>query len=445
MFKLLIFFTVFTVSLALAQTNSKSTAMFCASKEHAGVYPSANTSSFGTLKWKFKTNGKIFSSPAVCNGVAYIGSEDHNLYAIDTKTGKNLWTFITGGAIDSSPTVYNNVVYFGSYDGYYYAVDAANGKMIWKFKTAEEKHFGFKGLWGMEPKDKYMEDQYDFYQSSPLLNLTNKELTIYFGSGDGNLYALNALNGKKKWAFKTNGIVHTSPAYYQGKIYFGSWDTYLYALDANTGQLKWKFKTKDHPVYHQLEGIQSSPTLYKGSVYFGCCDCYFYALDAATGRLKWKYDAKGSWVLTTAAVKDDILYISTSDTFLFIALDTKTGAEKYRFKANGYIYSSTALAGNTAYFGDFSGRLFALNMTDGKKSGTFDTGARMANAQKVLNRDNVDFGYLVKGLNPSAYATSEKVMDKMYTTGPIVSSPAINAGVIYFGSADGYLYALTLK
>jgi outer membrane protein assembly factor BamB len=401
---------------------------------------------FGDIKWKFKTEGKIFSSPAICNEVVYIGSEDHNMYAIDENSGKIHWKFTTGGAVHSSPAVYKNVVYFGSYDGFYYALNATSGKLIWKFKTGGERFVGRKGLWTMAPKSQYMDDQYDFFLSSPVLDLNDKDLTVYFGSSDGNLYAVNANTGKKKWAFKTNGIVHTSPALYKGKVYFGSWDTYLYALDAHTGKLQWKFKTGEQPVYHLLEGIQSSPTCADGILYFGSRDGFFYALNATTGKQVWKYSANSSWVLTTTAVKDGLVYTGTSDTFLFLAFDAKTGKEKFHYRANGYVYSSPAISGNTAYFGDFSGSLLAVDIQTGKLKGKFATAGRIKNAPKVLNpKGDVDFNFLAKGKVDSLYATSVVVMDMLYTLGPIVSSPAINNNAIYFGSADGYLYALNLK
>jgi outer membrane protein assembly factor BamB len=420
-------------------------AMFQGSPTHQGVYPS-NSSSLGDLKWKLKTGGKIFSSPAVYNNVVYIGSEDHNLYAINKTTGELLWKFKTGGAVHSSPEVYKNVVFFGSYDGFYYALNASTGKLKWKFKTGGERKVGSKSLWTMKPKEMYMDDLYDFFLSSPVLNLNDHALTIYFGSSDGNLYALNALTGKKKWAFKTNGIIHTSPALYKGKVYFGSWDSFLYAVNAETGKLQWKFATEKQPVYHLLEGNQASPTCADDKVYFGSRDGHFYALDAGTGKVEWKYAADNSWVLTTAAIKDGIVYLGTSDTYLFLGFDAKTGKEKMRYKSNGYIYSSPALAGNTAYFGDFTGNLCAVDLSSGKLTGKFETPGKVANAKKVLNQEgNIDFNFIAKGKDAELYATGVDVMNELYTLGPIVSSPAISNGVIYFGSADGYLYALNTK
>jgi outer membrane protein assembly factor BamB len=35
---------------------------------------------------------------------------------------------------------------------------------------------------------------------------------VYIGSGDGNVYALNAYSGAKLWSFSTGGAVESSPA-----------------------------------------------------------------------------------------------------------------------------------------------------------------------------------------------------------------------------------------
>jgi hypothetical protein len=38
------------------------------------------------LKWSYTTGGTVQSSPAVANGVVYIGSADHNVYALNART-----------------------------------------------------------------------------------------------------------------------------------------------------------------------------------------------------------------------------------------------------------------------------------------------------------------------------------------------------------------------
>jgi outer membrane protein assembly factor BamB len=323
-------------------------------------------------------------------------------------------------------------------------LNAKTGKLNWKFKTGGERKVGAKGLWTMKPLNKYMDDLYDFFLSSPVFSDDADNPTVYFGSSDGKFYALDAGTGRLKWVFKTNGIIHSSPALYNGKVYFGSWDTYLYALNANDGKLVWKFKTADHPVYHLLEGIQASPACSNGMVYFGSRDSYFYALNADNGTLGWKYNANNSWILTTAAIQNNTVYFGTSDTYLFVAADALTGNPKFNCKGNGYLYSSPALSASTAFFGDFTGKLFAVDLVSGKPTDVFKTTGRSLNAAVVLKQDTLNFDHAAKGADNSLYQTGIEVMDKLYTLGPIVSSPVIAGGVIYFGSADGSLYAINL-
>ena len=63
----------------------------------------------------------MISSPAVANGVVYVGSCDNNVYALNASTGAELWSYTTGTMGVSSPAVANGVVYVGSDDGKVYA------------------------------------------------------------------------------------------------------------------------------------------------------------------------------------------------------------------------------------------------------------------------------------------------------------------------------------
>src|SRR5262245_40240702 len=72
----------FTTTLVLAQHKAGiSYATFHGCEDHCGVYETEEYKTLGEIKWKFKTAGKVFSSPAIYNGYAFIGSEDKNLYA----------------------------------------------------------------------------------------------------------------------------------------------------------------------------------------------------------------------------------------------------------------------------------------------------------------------------------------------------------------------------
>ena len=59
----------------------------------------------------------------VIDGVVYIGSQDHTLYAVSAQAGTTVWRFTTKGSIVSTPAVVNGVVYIGSNDHSLYALN----------------------------------------------------------------------------------------------------------------------------------------------------------------------------------------------------------------------------------------------------------------------------------------------------------------------------------
>ena len=141
------------------------------------------------------------------------------------------------------------------------------------------RRFEAKNLHGFLPKNQTIPDPFDMFLSSPVV----AEGAVFFGCGDGNLYALDASTGALRWKLQTGDVVHASPAYANGVVYVGSWDTYLYAVEAQSGKEKWRFKSGDDPYIHNQVGFQSSPAVVGGVVYVGCRDSNLYAIDAASG------------------------------------------------------------------------------------------------------------------------------------------------------------------
>src|SRR5262245_29912833 len=112
-------------------------AMFRNGPSHPGVYAGDIPVTKPSVRWKFSTHSRVFSSPTVADGVVYIGSNDGGLYALSAQDGSLKWRFATAGRIPSSPAVSGGLIYFTSYDGYIRAVDLA-GKERWKFATGGE-------------------------------------------------------------------------------------------------------------------------------------------------------------------------------------------------------------------------------------------------------------------------------------------------------------------
>lgn len=411
--------------------------LFRGNLQHTGIYDAAGVAQFSGVKWKFHTGGSVVSSPAVADGTIYVGSTDGNLYALALDSGAAKWKFDAHSRVVSSPAVSNGLVYFAAYDGNFYALEVATGQLKWKFQTGGERRYAGTHLHGTQPVAETMPDPFDFFLSSPAV----WNGAVFFGSGDGNIYSLNASTGVLNWKFKTGDVVHASPAIADGSLFIGSWDSYFYALDAATGKEKWRFKTGDDPNIHNQVGIQASAAVADGVVYFGCRDSNFYALDAATGQKIWAFSNHGSWVISSPAVRDGKVYFGTSDSGAFHALDAKTGSPIFSLKFQGWpMFSSPAVAGNMLYIGSHSGKLFAIDLARQNTAWTFATDASKQNGPTYTKPDGTP-KYEV-AFASDFYDDMIIGVGKMMSVGAILSSPVVVDKVIYVGSTDGNLYAL---
>lgn len=414
---------------ALAQST------FHANNARTGVYESAGPKQFTGVKWTFKATGPIVTSPAIVDGIVYIASMSGHMYAIDQETGKEKWNFKSRMPIASSPAISNGALYFVSSAGSLVSLDLKTGQPKWVFATEYERKFEAKNLHGYPSASQTIPDAWDIWISSPAV--ANGK--VYFGSGDGNVYAVDAQSGLLQWKFSTRDVVHSSPAVVNNVVYIGSWDSYLYALDAETGQEK--FKSGEDNTIHNQVGFQSSPAVADGVVYVGCRDAHVYAIDAGTRKKKWDYPTSKSWVNTTPAVRDGLVYAATSDSSRFFALDAKTGRLRFNFDAKAYVFSSAALAGDLAYIGDHNGKLYAVEAKTGKLAWEFQTEGSKKDPMKILNADG--------SLKQEAFAPLFGDFEDMYldfnrfiSVGAIFGSPAVDRGVVYFGSMDGNVYAV---
>ena len=409
--------------------------MFRGGPAHLGVYASP-APSLETLVWKFETAGRVISTPAVVGDLVYVGSTDGALYAVNRADGTQRWKFETEGPIASSPAVSDGMVYVSSLDGNIYAVDIASGTVRWAFATQGERRFTAPGIHGAIPRTERMPDPFDVFLSSP----TVVQGTIYIGSGDQHVYALDAATGALKWSFETGDVVHASPAVVDGVVYIGSWDRNLYALDAATGRERWHYTTgNDTTIYNQI-GIASSAAVVDGLVFVGGRDGHFHVVDARTGNRRWVHDNKMGWTIASPAVKNGVVYFPTSDGRRFKALDAGSGAVLFDLQNAAISFSSPAIAGDVAYYGSSDGYLNAVDIVHGTLLARFQTDGSKANGGPYTGEDGV---FRAGPMYPDRTLDGMMIgMRTMMTVGSVLSSPVVADGVVYFGSTDGHLYAV---
>ena len=151
----------------------------------------------GSEIWRFPTGNKIWSAPAVADGVVYFGSLDKFVYALRIADGSELWRFPAGGAVTAAPVAVGGRVYVGAFDGNFYALDAQTGIEVWRFDDA--------GGW--------------FWASAVATGDA-----IYAPNMDGHLYALDLRTGSLLWKLETDGSIVSSPVIVDDKIAVASDD-----------------------------------------------------------------------------------------------------------------------------------------------------------------------------------------------------------------------------
>src|SRR5438309_5657575 len=298
----------------------------------------------GQQKWSFNTGSVIFSSPAVANGIVYFASRNGGiLYALNEQTGNEVWgRGYANYFIASSPVVADGKVFYSSWcsascfqNGQFVALDASTGAVVWGNATLPSAplssspavdngrvFFGLddgsvtalnetngKAIWRVVPGGAvpirnalatsygrvYIGNANRFFALDEITGTTDWSFStlnsnstsaavsngvVYFGTGKGNVYAVNATTGVQKWVATTGASVSSSPALSLGSnmILAGSNDHYLYALNATSGVRLWRYLTS--------APIWSSPAVADGRVFFGSNDYNVYALGAIAPKLQ---------------------------------------------------------------------------------------------------------------------------------------------------------------
>ena len=179
--------------------------------------------------------------------------------------------------------------------------------------------------------------------------------TVYFGSNDGNLYAVSLQEGAEIWRFPTGNLPHSNPAVADGTVFVGSEDGQCYAIDAKTGQERWRFA---------IGPDADSPAVMDGTVIICGGEQMrrsLYAINGRDGTERWRFSNDSSW-FTAHAVADTRVFLTTGS--YVSALDLHSGEERWRMTTEDHIGEGIVVASDTVYAND-SGRLLALNAQDG--------------------------------------------------------------------------------
>jgi outer membrane protein assembly factor BamB len=314
----------------------------------------------------------------------------------------------------------------------------------------------------------------DAVRSSPVIS----NGTLFIGSSDANVYALDPETGDEIWRFATGGPVVSTPTVAGGVLYVGSTDGYVYAVSADTGDEVWRFYAGYPPVDagsaaesdRPRSTITASPAVIDRVVYVTTNDFTLHAIDAGSGIERWHGGAQGQTV-TSPAVADGRVFVGSE--FGLVAFDAETGAvvwdgtwfqrtereedeqtlvlvdeaderddvqaSQERAESEAEAEAADGIITVAEYFsgeeGDYTwnvqaapvvvdGLVYAVGFARAKQNLEGEETGRVGGVMLILEEDN---GNVIGAFNFKAY-------DLIYTT------PAVVDGSFYLGTDLGFVY-----
>jgi outer membrane protein assembly factor BamB len=355
---------------------------------YENVISPANVSGL-TTAWSEKSTSSIASSPAVYNGVVYVGSQFNGLKAYSATSGTLLWTGATqnGAQINvSSPAVANGVVYIAATDNSLYAFKAAGCggttcEPLWTAAIGNNSNAdqssptvvnGVVYVASGSTLDAFSTTSHALLWSAP--NVSDEWApavangVVYIGGGGypAGIVAFSA-NGKgcsgtplvctPLWTGDADTTAaNSSPAVVKGVVYVGA-NTNLYAFSAAGCSA-----ALCQPLWHGTlsNNVSSSPAVANGVAYITSADGNFYAFSTSSRTLLWTA-VIGSGDNSSPAVANGVVYVGSHGLlYAFKATGCSAATCQPLWTApnpggGNATYSSPAVANGMVYIGQWNG------------------------------------------------------------------------------------------
>ena len=86
----------------------------------------------GDVAWKGRVGGYGYTTPAIADGMVFVGGFDGKLRALRATTGTELWQAEVDGRILGAPVVIGDYVFFSVLEKRTYAARISDGKIVWR-------------------------------------------------------------------------------------------------------------------------------------------------------------------------------------------------------------------------------------------------------------------------------------------------------------------------
>jgi outer membrane protein assembly factor BamB len=362
-------------------------------------------------------------------------------------TPTETWSVNLGDGIDKfysklKPAVAYDMVFAANRQGEVSAYDQATGKKIWSkdFAIYDEEGLasGISKLWSNGLSAKIAGGMSVAYE------------TVFFGTENGEVVALDANTGEQKWRVTVKGEVLAAPAIDAGIVLVNTGSGYIFALNADDGEQVWSSESDVPPL--SLRGV-SSPAAVNGGAIIGTATGKLIVNIIETGQTAWEQvisSATGVTELERIVDIDseplvsggNVYVISYDGTLASVELRTGRVIWKREYKS----FRRMSLSGSTLYLVDVNSNVYALDSRNG-----VELWSQGALKQRLLTGVTPIGNYLVAG-DKYGYLhwfdqADGKVVARLEVGGDdedegIYHAPVVDADIIYTQTRDGELVAI---
>ena len=302
---------------------------------------------------------------------------------------RQVWSKPGRGLLEYPPSYANGILYEIADSGSLQAFDVYTGRLLWARKysmtlstpavVGNAIYFptGNGELWALNARTGHtiwsvaMGEQ---SEGSPAVWAGR----VIIGTLNGQMRAYGRFSGHLLWRFQAAGAVKHGPAVTDGRAYFGDYAGNMYCLNAADGRLVWETHTAGLSSGYRSGTFYATPAVSYGRVYIGNTDDKVYSFVASTGKIAWTYTMP-NWAYGSPAVSDGRVF-ETSFDGTFVALDARTGAViwshhlPYRSLASPTVIGPYVYVADLGASGSSGGHVYAYTPSGGRLVWSFPDG-----------------------------------------------------------------------
>lgn len=280
----------------------------------------------GKPAWQYDFPNSVEGGPVISGERVFFATWNSSgqgvaVYCLQIQTGEEVWTRPLSAGAWWKPVLNEARIYVGCADGRIHCLDTLVGQPIANWSAAlgpgrmwlylergcliaiqkQGKVSILDAVRGGEPLRQWSLPHIDISGSAAIW-----KDQLYFGSEDGQIYALGLRDGHLQPLFRGTGSYRSAPVIEDGVLYAGGMDKTLRAFNLKHKKELWRCSL-DH-------ALTTTPALVNGLVVVTVNHGEICAFDAATGQPVWRYQLGQRANLVSEPIgADGVIYVGSDD------------------------------------------------------------------------------------------------------------------------------------